>query len=113
MASPLSELEARVRAQKTANPAVYGKVDFEIVPERFAREPGAANLLRELSPREERERRPLILADGEQVRRALAYTMLGDDVADAYAALMPRYGFRGLTDMLRRACQRGIETVHD
>jgi hypothetical protein len=113
MASPLSELEARVRAQKTANPAVYGKVDFDIVPERFAREPGAASLLRELSTREERERRPLILADGECVWRALAYTMLGDDVADAYAALMPGYGFRRLVDMLTRACQRGIEAVHD
>ena len=48
--SALTELETRVRAQKTANPALYGKVDFELVPERFTREPAAANLLRELSP---------------------------------------------------------------
>ena len=37
MTTPLSGLKARVRAQKTAIPALYGKVDFETVPERFTR----------------------------------------------------------------------------
>ena len=39
--------------------------------------------------------RPQVLADAEKVERMRAYTMLGDTVADAYAALMPTYGFRG------------------
>jgi hypothetical protein len=34
----LSELQAKVRAQKTLNPRIYGGVDFEIVPERFTRD---------------------------------------------------------------------------
>ncbi len=40
-----------------------------------------------------------------------AYTMLGDIVADAYAALSPEYGHRRLIDMLREACDRGVENV--
>ena len=35
--------------------------------------------------------------------------MLGDVVADAYAALMPTIPFRRLIDMLRLACERGVE----
>jgi hypothetical protein len=37
--------------------------------------------------------------------------MLGDVVADAYAALMPEVGFRQLVDMLVRACDKGVEAV--
>jgi hypothetical protein len=40
-----------------------------------------------------------------------AYTMLGDVVADAYAALMPKVPFRRLIDMLQEACARGVENV--
>ena len=42
-----------------------------------------------------------------------AYTMLGDIVADGYAALIPTYGHRGLIDMLREACDRGVEQVEN
>ena len=55
--------------------------------------------------------RAQVLADAEKVARMRAYTMLGDTVADAYAALMPTYGFRGLTSMLTQACDHGIESV--
>ena len=37
--------------------------------------------------------------------------MLGDTVADAYAALMPQYGFRRLIQMLQTACDKGIDHV--
>ena len=33
--------------------------------------------------------------------RVRAYTMLGDVAADAYAMLMPKYGFRTLIEMLQ------------
>jgi hypothetical protein len=37
--------------------------------------------------------------------------MHGDPVADAYAALIPEYGFRRLAMMLEEACDRGLEKV--
>ncbi len=39
--------------------------------------------------------------------------MLGDATADAYAALMPQYGFRPLVSMLTEACDKGVENVPD
>ncbi|MFE3258222.1 oxygenase MpaB family protein [Nocardia sp. NPDC059229] len=40
-------------------------------------------------------------------------TMLGDVVADPYAALASRYGMRGLIGMLQQACREGIDAVPD
>ena len=37
----LDQLQAKVAAQKTSLPALYGDVDFAIKPERFADEIGA------------------------------------------------------------------------
>jgi hypothetical protein len=37
--------------------------------------------------------------------------MMGDRVADAYAALIPEYGFRTLVTMLDDACDNGVEAV--
>ena len=39
--------------------------------------------------------------------------MMGDKVADAYASLIPEYGFRALVSMLEQACDRGIESVEN
>jgi hypothetical protein len=39
--------------------------------------------------------------------------MLGDNVCDQYAALMPQYTFRGLMTMLSDACDHGVENVED
>jgi hypothetical protein len=39
--------------------------------------------------------------------------MMGDKVADAYAALIPEYGFRTLVAMLEEACENGVEAVPD
>ena len=39
--------------------------------------------------------------------------MTGDRVADAYAALIPERGFRGLVDVLDEACERGVDHVDD
>ncbi len=104
----LSELQAQVREQKTRIPSLYGDVDFNIVPERFAALPEDRSLLPEGYARKHRAR---LLADEEQVQRSLAYTMLGDTVADAYAALMPKYGFKSLISMLSDACAKGLDAV--
>lgn len=107
-ATPLSELQQRVAEQKTRIPSLYGNVDFSIVPERFA---GGAEDTSLLPPKMAARYRSNILADDERVQRALAYTMLGDTVADAYAALTPTYGFRRLISMLSTACEHGLEAV--
>ena len=39
------------------------------------------------------------------------YTMLGDIVADAYAALIPKFGPGRLIQMLQQACDQGVENV--
>lgn len=110
MPTPLHELKAQVRAQKTNNPAMYGKVDFELVPERFTSDPAVKSLLAEPFAKKYRKG---ILANQEGVERALAFTMLGDTVADEYASLIPKYGFRRLMEMLGTACERGIDAVPD
>jgi hypothetical protein len=105
----LEELRTKVASQKTNLPELYGDVDFSIVPERFADE-----LVVENAPSAAfTEMRPKILADTQRLERMRAYTMLGDGVADAYAALMPKYGFRKLVGMLTEACDRGVENVAD
>lgn len=103
------EIWAQVRAQAELTPAVYGAVDFDMLPERFTGTPGEPN---DLSSAGE-EIRNRILADTALVDRMRAYTFMGDRIADRYAALMPQYGFRGLVQMLVQACDGGIEAVKD
>ncbi len=110
MKTPLAELKAQVRAQKTAIPALYGNIDFDLVPERFTADPEVQTILPASLAR---RYRPGLLRDTERVERALAYTMMGDSVADAYAALLRTYGFRKLVDMLTLACEKGIDAVKD
>jgi hypothetical protein len=105
----LEQLQAKVASQKTALPALYGDVDFTLKPERFADEP----VLEGPSQSKFDHMRPQLLADTEKVERMRAYTMLGDNVADAYAALMPKYGFRGLIGMLQHACDHGVDGMDD
>lgn len=98
-----------VVAQREAIPAIYGSVDFTQLPERFS-----TDLADQVEmPARFASRRAELLADDECLATIRAYTMTGDRTADAYAALMPEYGFRALVDMLDRACDGGIETVED
>ena len=96
-----------VLEQKEAIPAIYGGVDFSILPERYV---SGADLGNSLPPRYKRYAQSA-LSDPERVANIRNYTMMGDGVADAYAALIPEYGFRTLVAMLEDACENGIEAV--
>ncbi|RLT89351.1 MULTISPECIES: oxygenase MpaB family protein [unclassified Ketobacter] len=110
MSISLTELQQQVRSQKEKIPSLYGAVDFDHTPLRFTADP---NVKSQMPRRLAKRFRGPLLADQERVERARAYTMLGDIVADAYAALMPRYGFRPLIDMLKTACDQGLAAVPD
>ncbi|EKF75032.1 hypothetical protein A11A3_05049 [Alcanivorax hongdengensis A-11-3] len=110
MPQSLDALWEKVRAQKTLIPSLYGDIDFDVTPERFTDDIAVRSTL----PKKFASKyRAGILKDSEKVERARAYTLLGDTVADAYAALMPRYGFRGLISMLKQACDEGLHAVAD
>jgi hypothetical protein len=103
MTAALEQVRARVAAQKTLLPSLYGQIDFDRLPERFTEDPAQAII---------KDRAPMGVAVTDyELDLVRAYTMLGDVVADAYAALMPKIPFRRLIDMLRLACERGVEEV--
>jgi hypothetical protein len=103
MSLSIDQVRAKVASQKTRLPALYGEVDFDVVPERFTSDASKAVV---------RDRAPLgVTVTQDDLDRVQAYTMLGDMVADAYAALIPQYGFRRLVDMLATACEHGVEAV--
>jgi len=103
MTLALEQVRARVASQKTLLPSLYGQIEFDRMPERFTEDPTQAIV---------QDRAPMGVAVTEyELELVRAYTMLGDVVADAYAALMPTIPFRRLIDMLRDACERGVEQV--
>ncbi|MCA8899900.1 MAG: DUF2236 domain-containing protein [Hyphomonas sp.] len=105
MSASLADVHARVEHQKTALPVMYGAVDFDAVPERYTDDITVSAMARYA------DHFPPPPAD--MVERVKAYTMLGDATADAYAALMPQFGFKRLVDMLVTACDEGIDAVSD
>lgn len=104
MNGTIEQVRARVADQKTRQPELYGRIDFDATPERFTEDPADSVA-------------PKSVAGAEPTARQLAliraYTLLGDRVADAYAGLMPQHGFRGLIAMLTRACDEGVEAMPD
>jgi hypothetical protein len=105
MSLSIEQVRAKVASQKTLLPALYGDVDFDATPERFTLDAAQAVV---------RDRAPMgVAVTQDDIDRVRAYTMLGDIVADAYAALMPTYGFRGLIAMLTTACEQGVAAVAD
>ena len=100
------ELAKRVRSQRKRLPSLYGDVDFSAQPYRLALDPDDESSL------------PAWVADRAELRQdertvelMRTATMLGDVVADAYAALMERQSLKSLIDMLQRACRDGIDAV--
>ncbi|AHH20004.1 hypothetical protein NONO_c52200 [Nocardia nova SH22a] len=108
MALYYPELATRVRSQREKQPDLYGGIDFDRTPYRFTDDLTVKSAL----PTWVGERGP-ILADERIVELIRTATMLGDAVADPYAALVSRYGVPGLIGMLRQACRTGIDSVPD
>ena len=102
------ELAERARSQRTAQPGVYGKVDFDRMPYRFT-----ADLADKSALPAWVDKRARVLADDRAVELIRTTTMLGDVVADPYAALSATYGVKGVIRMLARACREGIDAVPD
>src|ERR1700684_991340 len=105
MHTSITKLTAMLATEAAQIPSMYGRVDFSLTPERFTVELGDQSELSQDSS----HRRPELLANEDLVARVKAYTMHGDPVADAYAALIPQYGFHRLATMLEEACARGLE----
>ena len=106
---PTSRLDAKIERQRELIPVMYGSFDFSVPPERFTQDLAHESTL----PRETRNKRERLLANTQRVELMRAYTLIGDGVADAYAALMPGFGARRLINMLDEACKRGVEKVSD
>jgi hypothetical protein len=100
------ELAERVRRQRELLPSLYGDVDFSIQPYRLALDPGDDSSLPSwVAGRDE------LLADERAMELMRTGTMLGDVVADSYAALMEQQSLKGLIEMLQLACREGIDAV--
>ncbi len=100
------ELAQRVRSQRDLQPDLYGDFDFDQQPDRLATEPDVDSAL----PTWVADRAP-ILEDDRVLELISTATLLGDVVADPYAALMNTYSVTQLIDMLKTACREGIEAV--
>ena len=98
-----------VLAQKALIPEIYGSVDFSILPERYQHEID----LDKVTPSRYRAYSERVIANPALRETIRHYTMMGDKVADAYAALIPSLGFRELISMLEKACDEGVEQVPD
>ena len=102
------ELAQRVRSQRDLQPDLYGDFDFDQQPDRLTTEPGVKSAL----PTWVADR-AAILEDDRVLELISTATLLGDVVADPYAALMASHSAAHLIDMLKTACRRGIEAVPD
>lgn len=106
---PTSGYSDFVQRQRDDIPGLYGSVDFSIVPERLDTE--AALEDERFNPLREHVAR--VFENPELLERVRNSTMTGDRVADAYAALIPRFGFPALIKMLDAACEQGVENLED
>jgi hypothetical protein len=107
MNTSIAELTEKTKAQATQVPLIYGRVDFSSAPERFTVNPEDQT---QLGP-QFAARRSELLANQATVDLVRAFTLRGDPVADEFASLIPKFGFRQLVNMLEEACNRGVENV--
>jgi ER-bound oxygenase mpaB/B'/Rubber oxygenase, catalytic domain len=102
------ELARRVRSQRDLQPELYGSFDFDQQPDRLATEPDVDSAL----PAWVADRAP-ILEDDRVMELISTATLLGDVVADPYAALMNTHSLAHLIEMLKTACRHGLDAVPD
>ncbi|RRO20687.1 DUF2236 domain-containing protein [Saccharopolyspora rhizosphaerae] len=108
MALHYPELAQRAVSQRERQPDLYGSIDFDSTPHRFTTDPQAkSDLPSWVGDRES------VLANERAVELIRTTTMLGDVVADPYAALSQQHGVKGLIGMLQQACREGVDSVPD
>ncbi len=95
------------RLQKTLAPAVYEALDLDRAPERFRSTLGPNSSLHK-QPRFGR-----LLADDARVELFRQLTLMGDPLADAFAATIPSIGFPRARQLVDRAAEHGIDAVPD
>ncbi|HET8707914.1 MAG TPA: oxygenase MpaB family protein [Pseudomonadales bacterium] len=96
-----------ITLQKTIAPKVYGDLDLSITPERFRTELGENSIIKNNA------RIQALLKDEKKVEFFRQLTMMGDPLADAYAALVPEIGFKKARAMLDQALEEGVDSVKD
>lgn len=99
------ELAAKVHSQR-AQPT-YARIDFDALPHRLALCVDDESFLPDWVGVDRAE----LLADAPLVELFSTTAMLGDVVADPYAALLAERSMKELVGMLVRACEGGIESV--
>jgi len=95
------------KLQKTIAPAVYGELDLDCTPERFRTKLGENSIVKD-NPRIQ-----ALLADTDKVEFFRQLTLMGDPLADAFAARIPEMGYKKARAMLDKAAEKGIDTVPD
>lgn len=96
-----------VGLQKSLAPTVYGPLDLSIVPERFRTELGQNSTLRG------NPRIAALLADTQKVELFRQLTLMGDPLADAFAATIPSIGMGRAHALVEQAAVHGIDSVDD
>lgn len=93
--------------QKSIAPTVYGELDLDMTPERFRTELGENSIIKD-NPRIQS-----LLADSDKVEFFRQLTLMGDPLADAFAAIIPEMGYKKARAMLDKAAEEGIDKVPD
>lgn len=98
-----------VYRQQQEIPRIYESIDFDKLPYRFSTDLADQTQI----PTKYANLRKGYLANSERLKIIRDYTMVGDKTADAYASLIPEYGFKRLVEMLEQALLHGIDTVEN
>ena len=96
-----------IALQQQVAPSVYRDLDLTIEPERFRRTLGENSTVRD-NPRLQ-----ALPDDADKVEFFRQLTLMGDPLADAFAALIPEMGFRKARAMIDQAAADGVVTVPD
>lgn len=91
--------------QKSLAPTVYGPLDLDQKPERFR------DTLAPTSSLAKKPRFRKLLADERRVELFRQLTLMGDPLADAFAATIPSIGFPRARALVDRAAAHGIDAV--
>jgi hypothetical protein len=105
----VEERKLLMKEQSDKVPSIYGGITYDEMPYRWTEDPEVPSFIRP----EMVDERPRILQDKEWVSVIKDFTLIGDHICDAYAALMPEHGFKTLVSMLADACDNGVENVEN